>query len=476
MRSMLADVVVIGAGISGCAAAAALADKQRRIVVLEARQALKPRLAGELIHPVGVQVLQELGFMPELCAAGGTSVHGFSVLAAGASEPVRLAYRTMAGSRGQGFAIEHLALVSAMRRVVASCPGVELRFDQQVKELLYDERRRVCGVVTREGLITAPLVLGCDGRNSKVRGLLGVPSQSHLISFSAGLLLPDAGDLLACPGFGQVSLGADGPMLFYAISNSDVRCSFDILRDLSGGPRAAAELVRERYLPQLPAALRKRLAATLPEQLPQLAANEHIRTRNVVVPGAALIGDAGGCSHPLTATGISIGLTDAQRLGMLLRPVHSLNDRPQVDAALRQYEIDHYRFVRAREILADALYDVFRAADPGARAILGGVLRYWSNSEAARCGSMALLSGLDSSPVSFLSEYLKVVAAACHVLACGGRARPELLPLAHSPLQALHGLAGKSLQQLQHVAGTLGQELMRVCRHRLRSTVNGFWP
>ena len=45
------DVVIVGAGVTGCAMAAALAGGARRILMLEARKGHKPRFAGELIHP-----------------------------------------------------------------------------------------------------------------------------------------------------------------------------------------------------------------------------------------------------------------------------------------------------------------------------------------------------------------------------------------------------------------------------------------
>jgi 2-polyprenyl-6-methoxyphenol hydroxylase-like FAD-dependent oxidoreductase len=60
------DVVIVGGGFVGLAAAAALADSRRRIVVLEARAGADPRFRGELIHPHGVAVLEGLGLRAPL--------------------------------------------------------------------------------------------------------------------------------------------------------------------------------------------------------------------------------------------------------------------------------------------------------------------------------------------------------------------------------------------------------------------------
>mgnify|MGYP000517644175 CR=1 FL=1 len=251
-----------------------------------------------------------------------------------------------------------------------------------VEEILRDERGRACGVRTSEGSLAARLILGCDGRHSKIRPLLGLAEKARLISFSVAMRLPGSAPHLPVPGYGHIFLGAWGPMLIYPIGGegadrSDARGCFDVTADLSGGPKGAAEIIRRDYAAHLPPQLRQALLESLDREPPQIAANEAIRTDRAVYPGAAIIGDAGGCSHPLTATGMTVGFTDAQRLARLLATAGQFTDEAQVDAALRRYEVERYRFVRARELLADALYEVFRAAEPGTRAIREGIL-YWN--------------------------------------------------------------------------------------------------
>lgn len=456
------DIIVVGAGVAGCAAAAALADGRRRVLLLEARQGLKQRLAGELLHPTGVQVLDELGFMPHLRAAGGVDVEGFAVCRDRAAAPVRLPYREIADSRSCGFAIEHLVLVETMRRVVAGRPGIELRRGQQVEALVHDRTGRVCGVRTQQGPILAPLVLGCDGRSSKIRALLGLIAHSQLVSFSVGLLLPDGDSALPCPGFGHIFLAAWGPILAYPIrelgGQRELRCSFDVTRELSGGPAGAAQLLRRDYVPHLPPGLQARLLAALDAQAPLIAANEIVRTDRAVARGAALVGDAGGCSHPLTATGMSIGLMDAQSLGRVLQSPGSFLDEDALDARLRQYEATRYRFVRAREVLADALYEVFRAAEPGTRALCEGLFRYWEGSQNARARSMALLSGASSDPFVFLKEYLKVVAFSGSAAIRGTGSSSGHIS---DRIRALFGLGQKSLEKLGLVLQVVHRELVR---------------
>lgn len=450
-----ADIVIVGAGVTGCAAAVALADGRRRILVLEARNNHKPRFAGELIHPTGAQVLDDLGFLPTLRRHGGMDVTGFAVVPSLDEPSLRLPYCEIPNNRPTGFAMEHRDLVDGMREVLRRTPGVEVRMGHKVDEILRDDRGRVCGVRSGDQRLYARLVLGCDGRHSKVRPLLGLSEQARLLSFSVAFRLPGGAPLLPNPGYGHIVLGAWGPMLVYPIGGrddaQDARGCFDVSNELSGGPRGAADLLRAQYAPHLPPKLRHAMLESLERELPQIAANEAIRTDRAVLPGAAIVGDAGGCSHPLTAAGMTVGFTDAQRLGRLLASHGRLQDPAAVDAVLQRYEIERYRFVRAREVLADALYEVFRGAEPGTRALRTGIMRYWQGSEHARARSMALLSGADSRLSVFLREYLTVIRKS-GVAAWSARDERSA---------ALVGLGKKSVEKMRVVFRDVRQEATR---------------
>jgi flavin-dependent dehydrogenase len=173
------------------------------------------------------------------------------------------------------------------------------------------------------------------------------------------------------------------------------------------------------------------------------------------VPGAALVGDAAGCSHPLTATGMTIALSDVRLLAGALAGV-DLARPAEVDRALAVYQRERYRFVRAREILADALYEVFRGADEGTRAIRAGIFRYWNGSLAARVRSMALLSGAESSLQVFLQEYLTVVRKSTGAVLAGD-VRPGTIGRARS----LYGLGKKSFEKLGMVARSVREGTLR---------------
>ena len=439
------DVIVVGGGLSGCAMASALADAGRRnILVLEARAGRNPRFNGELIHPHGVDVLDERGFLGPLHEAGGADVRGFAVVKSLTEPTTLLPYDEIPGSRPFGFAIDHHDLVDTLRKKMLERPGIELRLGERVVDVVRDQER-VIGVMTQKGPMLAPLVIACDGRHSKLRALIEMPERARLLSFTAAALLEDCP--LPQPGFGHIFLGAWGPILVYPINARNARTCIDLPSDMDKGKEAVVARIRADYAPHLPEGVRATLVAALDKDDIEVAANYAIYTDECTVPGAALVGDSAGCSHPLTATGMTIALNDTRLVAEALASI-DLADRAQVDRALATYQTERYRFVRAREILADALYEVFRGTDDGTRAIRAGIFQYWNDSVGARARSMALLSGHESSLPAFLREYVTVATKSTSSVLRGEVNEPSI----PGRVRSLVGLGNKIWEKLGMVA------------------------
>ncbi|HXN42411.1 MAG TPA: FAD-dependent monooxygenase, partial [Myxococcaceae bacterium] len=94
------DALIAGAGPAGCAAAAALSTLGLRVLLVDAGADLQKQLAGELIHPSGVEDLISLGFAGALKRTGAQPVRGFTVI--DTHQESLLPYR-----EGQGIALEH---------------------------------------------------------------------------------------------------------------------------------------------------------------------------------------------------------------------------------------------------------------------------------------------------------------------------------------------------------------------------------
>ena len=303
------------------------------------------------------------------------------------------------------------------------------------------------GVETASGeRIPAELTLVAEGRHSKLRGLLGMGEDVRLLSFTAALLLDDVD--VPHSRHGHVFLGAPGPVLAYSIGEGRVRMCVDIPASADKGRDAIAALMREAYAPVVPEPLRAAMLRASRADTIEICANHAIHTRRCAAPGVALVGDAGGCCHPLTATGLTTGLNDIRLVGEELAASASL------DAALLRYQKRRYRFVRAREILADALYEVFRGSETGPLAARTGILRYWQNSARARRASMALLSGQESRVTAFLAEYARVVGRSAFGVLQGHAGEPSVSGRAAS----LSGLLRLSYAKIERSLVTAYQD------------------
>lgn len=418
------DVVIIGAGLAGCATAQALAmadpHRRRKILLVDMHKDVHPRFSGEFIHPRGAQILDDLGFYAALREAGAVDVDGFAAFESADGAHVDLDYSTVPGERPRGLSVHHKTLVRTLRSLLRQREQVELREGWVLLELVRDARNRICGVVLQgpdkqTQKLECDLVVAADGKSSTVRRLARIPDEGReTIGFTAGISVTNAS--LPRPTFAHVFLGAWGPILGYPIQREPdgsvlSRFTFDLPRHLPAKGQRLKEYLLRAYVPFLPAALAEEVARAIeahPGPL-EMAPTVNLPAPSAVMPGLALVGDAGGCSHPITASGMTMGLRDAQTLGQeAKRRADVPLDRPWLDvSSLRRYRSQHDRYVPTRQALADAIYEAFRGGAEGSRAIRRALFDYWQSSPSARSRSMALLSCSEGRPSVFLSEYLK---------------------------------------------------------------------
>ncbi|MFT3772214.1 MAG: FAD-dependent monooxygenase [Minicystis sp.] len=306
------------------------------------------------------------------------------------------------------------------------------------------------GVRTASGEeIRAPLTVVAEGRHSKLRKVLGAAEQTTLLSFTAALLLDEAE--LPRAGYGHVFLGTWGPILAYPIGGGKVRMCIDLPVDAGKGQEAVQAFLRDECAASVPEPLRSAMLRALSAQAPEICANHSIQTLRCTAPGVVLVGDSGGCSHPLTATGMTVALNDIRTLAV------ELDRGPSVDAALARYQHRRYGFVRAREILAEGLYDVFRRGDDGARALRHGLFRYWTSGARARAASLSLLSGHESRLRAFIAEYFSVVGQTA-VSVIGGA---DDTVIEGGRTSAARGLARTAYDQLRRTAALVYKDVKR---------------
>jgi squalene monooxygenase len=413
------DVIVGGGGVAGVAAAAAIQQLGYRVMLVEPGMNDNRRLAGEVFHPPGVTGLAELGLLGDLMHAPAVTVDGFSVSSDG--DFIRLPYDSVPTHRMPGLCLEHDLIRKRMLNGVSTLPDVTLKRGARVVGIDQNEPSCLVVEVASERNTAASyrcrMLVAADGTPSRLARLAGIAVHTRRISTIWGYRV--GSENLPQRGYGHVFLGAGTPILLYPIGRDQARILFDI--PYQAGRRAtAADCVA--MAAALPPGLRREVEQAIATQPRMSVLAQAITAERSAQGRVVLVGDAGGSCHPLTATGMTMSISDA----LLLR--RALIERAgDVRGALQLYQRRRRWPQATRLALADALRDALCGTSPEMRVVRGGILTYWRDSAAGRSATLALLSTADGRPFALLRQITTVMARGF---------------IAHlrSPLPANHGI------------------------------------
>ena len=397
------DVIIAGGGVAGISAAAALKEFGWSVLIIEPGQHADRRLAGELLHPPGVVALIELGLCRPEGFDGAIPIKGF--VAFPGTEDARLDISlpyVENSSRSHGFALDHASIRSNLQAAVEKLPYVTMLHGGRVVGV--ERKGLLMAVATMDAgtmrTLHCRLVISADGASSPVRAFAGISHTRKPVSTITGYVITDKN--LPAPGFGHVFIGSTAPLLVYEIGNGCARVLFD-------------QPVGQSDLP--PAQYRARIAAAIPCEPLRAEITDAMQSQrglsfvsaDLIVDRAthgriALVGDAGGSCHPLTATGMTIGAADALRLRDALR-----DSGGDITAGLEIYGRRRRAPQRARLLVASALHEACSGKSPEWRLIRRGLIRYWTRGTRGREASMAILAMSDDRLLSAFREMLIVI-------------------------------------------------------------------
>ncbi|KAG7099879.1 hypothetical protein E1B28_001681 [Marasmius oreades] len=421
MHSSSYDVLIVGAGIAGCALAHALStiprEKPLRIGLLERSLDEPDRIVGELLQPGGVAALEQLGL--ESCVENIDSIHlgGYCVVKDGGF--VHIPYPN--GHRGRG--LHHGRFIMNLRAAAQRAKGVEV-IEVTVNGLLQCDAKgtgRVIGVsgsrkVGQEKEVEkmefyADLVVIADGCFSNFRTqvmdqrALKPVTKSHFV----GLILKDV--QLPIPQHGTVCLTAsNGPALLYQIGTGETRMLVDVREPLPSDMKAH---LLNSVIPELPSCVH--IAAL------EAVKNDRLRRMpNSFLPavkqgnprfskqGVILVGDAWNMRHPLTGGGMTVAFSDAVILRDLLREVKDLKDWDEMKGVLDCWHWRRKPLASTVNILSVALYDLFGANEPELAILRTGCFKYFELGGECINGPVSLLSAITPSPTLLIYHFFAV--------------------------------------------------------------------
>lgn len=157
------NILVIGGGIGGLAAARALALRGASVTLLEQAEAITEVGAGLQVSPNGFAVLDALGLGDEL-AAGAVRADAISLRDYRKGEVLRL---DLGRLQNRHYYFVHRADLIGLLARGARDAGVKLRLLQQVTRVEPGERPRAH--VGNGTVIEADVIIGADGLHSRLR-------------------------------------------------------------------------------------------------------------------------------------------------------------------------------------------------------------------------------------------------------------------------------------------------------------------
>ncbi len=394
------------------------------------------------MHPPAVQKLESLGLLSALRRAGGMPVYGFVVMRGPKDSGTMLSYSEIPEGGPVGFAIDHGLLTRTLLDEVSKRPGVEVREGVRVLDSSADaegvEVEIESAGETEQGAkerstLSAHMMVSAEGRGSKLRTQAGLPVERGAPAYMIGWCVENG--RLPFPGYGHIFTGGPTIALAYQIAPDQVRVMFQLPAGVKELPEACVDT--------LPSPFREDLRAAMAKEPGQQAKIFSLCPGRVSTEGMAIVGDAGGCAHPISASGISFCLDDAMRLADCLDDARVNGGREWIARGLEVYDASRRQAMRTRMALATALSASLHRMGAEATAIQDALFNYWQHSRRGRGASMALLSTSETRLRAVTREYASVILhSVIHGDAEGSRTRslPALLRVAgRSAMQAMTG-------------------------------------
>ena len=362
------DVIVVGGGPAGAAAATWLAKEGFAVTLLDRTRFPRDKACGEFLTPQAGRLLAQLGVWKTLCRTGLRPVAA-TVLAAPDGRQIR---HTPLDGGPTGYALRRVTLDAALLEN-ARTQGADVREGFAVRGLCRDESGKVIGVEGKDSegepcTLRARLVVGADGAHSIVARqldvVLPIPRLQRVAVVAHWQNTAGSHDTIEMRTHGPLVCGIGFPGGSPANGNSTDGVNTEAANTTFVVPNRMASQIAGRAVEWIEQTLQScfpdlaaRLAgATREPQIRTIGCFGH-RVRSVVSDGALLVGDAATFIDPFTGEGVYFGLRGAQLAAEVAAEALRHDDTSR--ASLKAYQSARHELSQ-RYLLIDLVQSVVR--------------------------------------------------------------------------------------------------------------------
>jgi geranylgeranyl reductase family protein len=301
------DVVVVGAGPAGSAAATFLRQRGRDVLLLDEARFPRDKICGESISPGAHRLLADLGVEPAVRVLAPFPLRGMALTSPDGTSFLG-EYRDAAepGLATRRHAFDKVLLDAAR------AAGAEVREGVRATGLVLEDGV-VRGVTCENGAgsetIRARLVIGADGRRSVVARRLGLLREHRsLCKFAV------RGHWDGMEGLeerGEMHVGGGGYCGIAPLAPRRANVTFVLDRAEMGAAGGDLESFYRETLGRWPR-IEERLARASLLGPPRAIGPLALDASHVSAPGALLVGDSAGFYDPFTGEGVTLALRSAE--------------------------------------------------------------------------------------------------------------------------------------------------------------------
>lgn len=329
METIQTDILIIGGGIAGSAIAAALKNTNFNITLVESRPKGTDLNRGDILYPTTLEILSRWGALSSIEQKG--AIKHTKELIIDQTKPIFEVDYSKNKKFPYALSIDHVLIEDALLEFATS-ERLTIYRGYVATEMSKNDTQFLGAVITGKGetkRINARLVIGADGRNSKVRESIGITVKP----FNYGKEFV----VWCMPLKEQIPMIAHlyikpGESLLTQVLPPGNRLRTSISTDKGKGHEWVAKSALEKmnyicsFSPQFP-------------QVEPIFNGEHVyslRSQNSPAyfkQNVVLVGDAAHEVHPLSSQGLQMAIADAYILARLLN-----NSLTNITEKLQKYE------------------------------------------------------------------------------------------------------------------------------------------